>query len=332
MSICVLSCESGFISASELKKVEKQIHFVKSFFPDMLSESLCLSKVSAPLFVESGTGINDDLNGIELPVSFKVPEYSPQKTIEIVQSLAKWKRMMLKIYDFQIGEGLYTDMRAIRPFDKIDATHSAYVDQWDWELCISKEQRTIAFLKETVEKIYKSIKVTELKIAETFKELKPVLPEKITFIHTEELLERYPHLSPSEREKEICKQYGAVFLIGIGGKLKDGKSHDGRAPDYDDWSTPTTDKFKGLNGDILVWHPELECAFELSSMGIRVDREALLKQLEITEQGQRMQLLFHSMLLKGELPLSLGGGIGQSRLAMFLLHKRHISQVQAAIF
>lgn len=332
MSICVLSCESSVFSASELKKVEKQIHFLKSFFPEILAKNLQLSKISSPLFVESGTGINDDLNGIELPVVFKIPEYSSKKTIEIVQSLAKWKRMMLKVYDFKIGEGLYTDMRAIRPFDKIDATHSAYVDQWDWELCISQEQRTISFLKETVEKIYKSLQLTELKFIETFKESTPILPEKITFIHTEELLELYPHLSPSQREKEICKQYGAVFLIGIGGKLKNGAPHDGRAPDYDDWTTPSSDKFKGLNGDILVWHPELESAFELSSMGIRVDREALVKQLKMTGQEQRSQLLFHSMLLKGELPFSLGGGIGQSRLVMFMLRKSHISQVQAAIF
>ncbi len=332
MSISVLSCESGFISASELKKVEKQIHFVKTLFPEILSESLNLSKVSAPLFVESGTGINDDLNGTEAPISFKIPEYSTQKSIEIVQSLAKWKRMMLKVYNFQIGEGLYTDMRAIRSCDKIDATHSAYVDQWDWELCISKEQRTLAFLIQTVEKIYESLKRTEMKFTETFNMLKPVLPEKIKFIHTEELLELYPHLSPYEREKEICKKYGAVFLIGIGGILKDGKPHDGRAPDYDDWTTSTSDRFRGLNGDILVWHPELESSFELSSMGVRVDRETLIKQLEITQQEQRSQLLFHSMLLKNELPNSLGGGIGQSRLVMFMLRKRHISQVQAAIF
>jgi aspartate--ammonia ligase len=332
MSICVLSCESGLISACELKKVEKQIHFVKSFFPEILSESLHLSKVSAPLFVEAGTGINDDLNGTETPVSFKIPEYSLLKSIEVVQSLAKWKRMMLKVYDFQIGEGLYTDMRAIRPCDKIDATHSAYVDQWDWELCISKEQRTLNYLKQIVEKIYKSLQVTEFKFAEIFKEIKPTLPKEIKFIHTEELLELYPTLSPSEREKEICKKHGAVFLIGIGGILRDGKPHDGRSPDYDDWTTSTNNQCKGLNGDILVWHSKLESAFELSSMGIRVDREALIKQLKITQQEKRSQLLFHTMLLNGELPYSLGGGIGQSRLAMFLLRKSHISQVQASVF
>lgn len=332
MSICVLSCEKTALSSAELKKVEKQIHFVKTFFPQSLSDSLSLLKVSAPLFVEKGTGINDDLNGIELPVSFKIPEYSESKTIEVVQSLAKWKRMMLKIYDIPAGEGLYTDMRAIRPCDKIDATHSAYVDQWDWEITIEKEQRELGFLKQTVEKIYQSIKETETEIAEKFAEIKPILPPKITFIHTEELLELNPQLSPSEREKEICKKHGAVFLIGIGGKLQNGEPHDGRAPDYDDWTTETEGKFKGLNGDILVWHPELESSFELSSMGIRVDREALLKQLELTGQEARLQFLFHTMLIKGELPFSLGGGIGQSRLAMFLLRKRHISQVQASVF
>ncbi|KAB8039985.1 aspartate--ammonia ligase [Silvanigrella paludirubra] len=332
MSICVLSCESQVVSASELKKVEKQIHFVKTFFPQKLSDSLSLLKVSAPLFVEKGTGINDDLNGIESPVSFKIPEYSELKTIEVVQSLAKWKRMMLKIYDFPVGEGLYTDMRAIRPSDKIDPTHSAYVDQWDWEITISKEQRNLSFLKETVEKIYKSIKETEMELSEKFSDFRPILPEKITFIHSEELLDLYPHLSPYDREREICKKHGAVFLIGIGGKLKNGQPHDGRAPDYDDWTTETSEKFKGLNGDILVWHPQLEFSFELSSMGIRVDRDALLKQLSLTGQESRLQFLFHSMLEKGELPLSLGGGIGQSRLAMFLLNKRHISQVQASVF
>lgn len=239
---------------------------------------------------------------------------------------------MLKEYGFQFGEGLYTDMRAIRPFDKIDSTHSAYVDQWDWEIAISKEQRSLTFLKETVEKIFKCIRQTEIRCSEIFDEIKPILPSKITFVHTEDLEDLYPSLSASEREKQICKQYGAVFLIGIGGKLKSGAPHDGRAPDYDDWTTPTSEKYKGLNGDILVWHPVLESAFELSSMGIRVDEEALKKQLAITGQEQRTKLLFHTKLLKGELPLSLGGGIGQSRLAMFLMRKSHISQVQAAIF
>jgi aspartate--ammonia ligase len=223
-------------------------------------------------------------------------------------------------------------MRAIRPCDKIDATHSAYVDQWDWEITIHKDQRELSFLKETVEKIYKSIKETEMELSEKFSDFKPILPEKIKFIHSEELLELYPQLSPYDREREICKKHGAVFLIGIGGKLKNGQPHDGRAPDYDDWTTETSEKYKGLNGDILVWHPKLESSFELSSMGIRVDREALLKQLSLTGQKSRLQFLFHSMLEKGELPLSLGGGIGQSRLVMFLLNKGHISQVQASVF
>ncbi|APJ02880.1 aspartate--ammonia ligase [Silvanigrella aquatica] len=332
MSLCVLSCEKSPISAVELKTAEKQIHFVKSFFPEVLSQELNLSKVSSPLFVESGIGLNDDLNGVEKPVTFIIPQYHADKKIEIVQSLAKWKRMMLGIYDFRLGEGLYTDMRAIRPFDKIDATHSAYVDQWDWELSISKEQRTLDFLKETVEKIYSALKVTEKKLSEMYAQFETVLPEKITFIHSEELLELYPHLTPQEREIEICRKQGAVFLIGIGGDLQDGKPHDGRAPDYDDWTTPTHDKFKGLNGDILVWNAKLASAFELSSMGIRVDEDALRRQLELKGQCHRSELLFHSKLLKGELPYSIGGGIGQSRLAMFLLRKRHISQVQASVF
>ncbi len=332
MSLSAISCSISPFSAFELKKTEKQIHFLKTFFAETLAETLHLSKVSSPLFVEAGIGINDDLNGVEAPTSFYIPEYSPTKRIEVVQSLAKWKRMMLKHYEFCIGEGLYTDMRAIRPHDVIDATHSAYVDQWDWELCIAKEQRTLAFLKETVKKIYTSIKQTEARFAAIFQDTKPILPEEITFIHTEELEEMYPTLSPKERENEICKKHGAVFLIGIGGALKSGLPHDGRAPDYDDWTTPSTEKFKGLNGDILVWHPVLEAAFELSSMGVRVDIEALQKQLKISGQEERSKLLFHSMLLQGELPFSLGGGIGQSRLMMFLLRKSHISQVQAAVF
>ena len=332
MSLCSITCSVTPFSAKVLKQTEAEIHFVKTLFADLLAESLKLQKVSAPLFVEAGTGINDDLNGIELPVSFKIPEYSKSKTLEIVQSLAKWKRMMLKTYDFPVGEGLYTDMRAIRPFDKIDATHSAYVDQWDWEMVISKEQRNLSFLGETVEKIYAALKTTEKVFATKFATIETVLPDKITFVHTEELLDMYPHLSPSERESEVCRKFGAVFLIGIGGKLKNGEAHDGRAPDYDDWSTPSEKSYHGLNGDILVWHPELKSAFELSSMGIRVDEIALKKQLGLLGCEQRESLLFHAQLLKGELPLSLGGGIGQSRLAMFLLRKKHISQVQAAVF
>ncbi|KAB8029098.1 aspartate--ammonia ligase [Fluviispira multicolorata] len=332
MSLSVISCSKSLFSAAELKKTEKQIHFLKTFFSETFAETLHLSKISSPLFVEAGTGINDDLNGVEAPVSFYIPEYSSTKRIEVVQSLAKWKRMMLKHYEFSIGEGLYTDMRAIRPQDKIDATHSAYVDQWDWEICISKEQRTLDFLKETVRKIFKSIKQTESRLSEIYKETQSILPAQITFIHTEELEQMYPTLSPQQREHEICKKHGAVFLIGIGGALKSGVPHDGRAPDYDDWTTATCEKFKGLNGDILVWNPILETAYELSSMGIRVDIEALKKQLKIAGQESRASLLFHSMLLKGELPLSLGGGIGQSRLMMFMLRKSHISQVQAAVF
>lgn len=332
MSFCSIQCSVVPFSATELKKTELQIHFVKTFFADQLAESLKLMKVSAPLFVEAGTGINDDLNGTEAPVTFSVPEFSKTKSLEIVQSLAKWKRVMLKTYDFPVGEGLYTDMRAIRPFDKIDATHSAYVDQWDWEMVISRSQRNLTFLKNIVEKIYAAIRTTEEIFADKFSSIEKFLPNKITFIHAEELLEMYPHLSSSEREKEICRKYGAVFLIGIGGKLKNGQAHDGRAPDYDDWSTESENGYCGLNGDILVWHPELQNAFELSSMGIRVDADALTKQLALTGCEARAALLFHSQLLSDALPLSIGGGIGQSRLAMFLLRKSHIAFVQAAVF
>lgn len=332
MSFSSIASSISSTSAAELKTVEKHLHFVKTFFADQLAEALNLQKVSAPLFVEAGTGINDDLNGIEIPVSFKIPEYSQSKSIEIVQSLAKWKRIMLKKYEFSIGEGLYTDMRAIRPCDKIDATHSAYVDQWDWERVISKEQRNLSYLKQLVEKIYTAIKTTEIVFAQKYSATTPILPDSIKFIHSEELLELYPHLSSVDRETEICRKYGAVFLIGIGGKLKNGIPHDGRAPDYDDWSSITEKGFQGLNGDILVWNPELQSTFELSSMGIRVDAETLQRQLKLLDCQERSALYFHSQLLKGELPLSIGGGIGQSRLAMFLLRKKHIGQVQAAVF
>ncbi|RDB37019.1 aspartate--ammonia ligase [Spirobacillus cienkowskii] len=330
-----LCCFQSEISADlsvDLKKTEKQAEFIKNYFSECLEKKLNLMKISSPLFVESGIGINDDLTGIEPPVKFQIPALSTKKTVEIVQSLAKWKRLMLKRYDFKIGEGLYTDMRAIRPCDKIDATHSAYVDQWDWEICIDEEHRNIDYLKKIVNDIYDSIKLTELKLCNKFSEIKAKLPEKITFIHSEELLGMYPNLSPIEREREICKIHGAVFLIGIGAPLSNGKPHGTRAPDYDDWSTPSEFDFKGLNGDILLWNSKLECAFELSSMGIRVNAEALQKQLQLTRQQIRSVLYFHTELLSERLPSAIGGGIGQSRLVMLLLDKLHISEVQASVF
>jgi len=315
----------------DLRETEKAIQLIKEFFQTNLAFELNLTRVTAPLFVPSGTGINDDLNGIEKPVSFPVKAMDG-KRVEVVQSLAKWKRMMLADYHFRHGEGLYTDMNAIRPDEILDNTHSLYVDQWDWERVISAEERTIPFLKKIVRRIYDVIRRTECYIGHCFPVLKPMLPEQITFVHTEELEARYPEIGPRERELAACKEHGAVFVIGIGGALTDGRPHDGRAPDYDDWSTPSGEGFKGLNGDILVFNPVLDSHFELSSMGIRVDREALERQLEIRNCTERRELLFHKRLLGGELPLCIGGGIGQSRLCMLYLRKAHVGEIQAGIW
>jgi len=314
-----------------LKETEKAIRLIKEFFQINLAVELNLIRVTAPLFVKAGTGINDDLNGIEKPVSFRIKSME-NIGVEIVQSLAKWKRMMLADYGFKNGEGLYTDMNAIRPDEILDNLHSIYVDQWDWERVISKEERNLTFLKAIVRKIYEVIKRTEKYISQQNDFIKPILAEEITFIHSEELVQKFPDLTPMEREKAICKEHGSVFLIGIGGKLKDGQPHDGRAPDYDDWSTATINGYKGLNGDILVYYPILNMAYELSSMGIRVDQIALKRQLQITGNVDREKLFFHKRLLNGELPLSIGGGIGQSRLCMFYLRKAHIGEIQASIW
>ena len=315
----------------DLSETEKAIGQIKTFFQTNLSFELNLMRVTAPLFVRSGTGINDDLNGIEKPVSFKV-KGAGDMGVEMAQSLAKWKRMMLADYSVKQGHGLCADMNAVRPDEVLDNTHSIYVDQWDWERVISDEERNLEFLKCIVGKIYDVIRRTEKYICYRRNVIEPILPEEITFIHSEELEEMYPDLEPKERENMACKEYGAIFLIGIGAKLKNGKPHDGRAPDYDDWSTPTANGRKGLNGDILVYYPVFDCAYELSSMGIRVDPETLLKQLEITGNMERRDLFFHRRLLKGELPLSIGGGIGQSRLCMFYLRKAHIGEIQASIW
>ncbi len=314
-----------------LKETEKAIRLIKEFFQINLAVELNLIRVTAPLFVKAGTGINDDLNGIEKPVSFRVKAMDNLE-VEVVQSLAKWKRMVLADYGFKQGEGLHADMNAIRPDEILDNLHSLYVDQWDWEMVISPEQRNLEFLKKIVRKIYEVIKRTEKYVAQQHGVIQPILSDEITFIHSEELLELYPNLSPIEREKAICKKYGSVFLIGIGGKLKNGQPHDGRAPDYDDWSTPNANGYHGLNGDILVYYPLLDMAYELSSMGIRVDPEALERQLRLTNTLERKSLLFHRRLLAGELPLSIGGGIGQSRLCMFYLRKAHIGEIQAGIW
>ena len=314
-----------------LRETEKSIRHIKEFFQTSLAVELNLFRVTAPLFVPSGTGINDDLNGIEQPVSFSVRALN-NKQVEIVQSLAKWKRLMLADYKLRRGEGLYTDMNALRPDEDLDNLHSIYVDQWDWEGVISRQDRNLSFLKLTVRRIYDVIRRTEWYIHQQYEKIKPILPEDITFIHSEELLERFPHLPPHERELEICREYGAVFIIGIGSTLQDGQPHDGRAPDYDDWSTINDNGYRGLNGDIIIYYPVLDCAYELSSMGIRVDATALQRQLDISGKTDRADLYFHKRLLNNELPLSIGGGIGQSRLCMFYLRKAHIGEIQASLW
>jgi aspartate--ammonia ligase len=314
-----------------LRQTELAIRQIKEFFQTNLAFELNLIRVTAPLFVLSGTGINDDLNGVERPVVFPVKSIQDSHA-EIVQSLAKWKRLQLADFGMQPGEGLYTDMNAIRPDEVLDNLHSIYVDQWDWERVIRREDRNVEFLKQVVTKIYDVIVRTERYIGHIYPEIKPVLPDEITFIHSEELESRYPGMTPKEREKILCQECGAVFVIGIGADLASGKPHDGRAPDYDDWSTPTDDGHKGLNGDILVNYPLLDCAYELSSMGIRVDPTSLLEQLELRGAQGRKGLLFHRRLLNGELPLSIGGGIGQSRLCMFYLRKAHIGEIQSSLW
>ena len=315
----------------DMHKTEQGIKLIKDFFQENLSTELRLRRVTAPLFVLQGLGINDDLNGVERPVTFPIKDLGDQKA-EVVHSLAKWKRLTLAEYNVKPGYGVYTDMNAIRADEELDNLHSLYVDQWDWEAVVTREQRNVAFLKSIVERIYAAIRRTEYLVCETYENIKPFLPEQIHFIHSEDLLQMYPDLSPKEREDAICKKYGAVFIIGIGGKLSNGEKHDGRAPDYDDWSTVAENGKEGLNGDILIWYPVLERSFELSSMGIRVDKESLLRQLKIEGKEDREQLYFHRRLLADELPLSIGGGIGQSRLCMVLLHKAHIGEIQASIW
>ncbi|MCX6817608.1 MAG: aspartate--ammonia ligase [Candidatus Aenigmarchaeota archaeon] len=314
-----------------IRETEKEIKIIKDFFQDALASSLALQRVSAPIIVRSGTGVNDDLNGIEHKVSFTIPD-DAHAMAEIVFSLAKWKRLALAEYGFMPGEGLYTDMNAIRPDETLDEFHSLYVDQWDWEKIILPGERSLATLKATVRKIYGVIKATEAMVYSRHPQIKPFLPDDISFIHAEELQSMYPHLTPKQREDAIAKEKGAVFVIGIGSELADGKPHDGRAPDYDDWITETGEGKRGLNGDIIVWYPLLAKAMELSSMGIRVDSESLAKQLEIRKAESRMRLRWHSRLLAGELPLTMGGGIGQSRLCMLFLQKLHIGEVQASIW
>ncbi len=310
---------------------EEMIDFIKSDFGKRLARNLNIVKVSSPVAVADGTGINDDLNGIEKPVSFPVKSLDNQKAV-IIQSLAKWKRIRLKYYDIEAGKGILTDMRAIRPDEKLSPIHSIYVDQWDWEKHMHQDQRNLNYLRSTVEDIYAAFKETEEKLFLKYQWLVPQLPEKITFIHAEELLRQYPYLNPKQRENAIARVHGAVFIIGIGSKLSNGEPHDGRAPDYDDWSSLNEDGYHGLNGDIIFWSQTLDSAFEISSMGIRVDSRSMKRQLNLCGCQDRENLLFHSMLLNDQLPLSIGGGIGQSRLCMFLLRKSHIGEVQSSIW
>lgn len=316
----------------DMKQTELGIKQIKEFFQQNLSSELRLRRVTAPLFVLKGMGINDDLNGVERAVSFPIKDLSDQQA-EVVHSLAKWKRMTLADYNIGPGYGIYTDMNAIRADEELGNLHSLYVDQWDWERTITPEQRNIDFLKSIVTRIYSAMRRTEYMICEMYPQIKSFLAHDIQFIHSEELLQMYPDKTPKERENLITKKYGAVFIIGIGCKLSNGEPHDLRAPDYDDYSTidPATG-LPGLNGDLLVWNEVLGRAIELSSMGIRVDKEALLRQLELSGKEDRKELYFHKRLLNGSLPLSIGGGIGQSRLCMLYLKKAHIGEIQASIW
>ena len=325
-----LTIPKNYSSALNLHDTQLAIKTVKDFFQGMLAQRLSLTRVSAPLFVDPTTGLNDNLNGYERPVTFGILEQG-DKEAEVVHSLAKWKRYALKKYGFSLGEGIYTDMNAIRRDEETDNIHSIFVDQWDWERVMGDGERQFSTLKSTVEAIWAGIKATEAAVSEEFG-LAPFLPDQIHFVHSQELLSRYPDLDAKGRERAIAKDLGAVFLVGIGGKLSDGHRHDVRAPDYDDWSTPSELGHAGLNGDILVWNPVLEDAFELSSMGIRVDADTLKHQLALTGDEDRLQLEWHQALLRGEMPQTIGGGIGQSRLTMLLLQLPHIGQVQCGVW
>ena len=310
---------------------ENAIRMIKNTFLYKLCEELNLTEVSAPVVVLKGTGVNDDLNGVERPVGFPIKDMNEQRA-EVVHSLAKWKRLRLEEYSVGLGKGIVTNMKALRPDEEMSNIHSISVDQFDWEKCISLKDRNLNTLKKTVNSIYSTLKYTnQISLINGWSDNLLSLPKDITFIHTEDLIKEFPDLTPKEREDVIVERHVAVFLIGIGGKLSNGKKHDGRAPDYDDWSTET-ENGKGLNGDILIWNPVLGSSFEISSMGIRVDKTALLKQLEIEGCLDRKDLYFHQQLLEDKLPQSIGGGIGQSRLAMLILQKKHIGEVQVSIW
>ena len=321
MSLSKVQLPEGYRPALDILQTEIAIKLVKDTFERELAQKLHLTRVSAPLFVRKNSGINDDLNGVERPVSFDISDIGEE--VEIVHSLAKWKRLALKRYNFGPNTGLYTDMNAIRRDEELDNLHSVYVDQWDWEKIITPETRNEETLRHTVRRVMRALKETEEALHRANPEIEPFISEKVTFLTSQELLDRYPGLSPKERENAAAKEYGTIFVMGIGGALSDGTPHDGRAPDYDDWA---------LNGDILIWYPVLDRAVELSSMGIRVNEESLRRQLALAGCPERAKLPFHEMLLNGKLPLTIGGGIGQSRLCMVLLHKAHIGEVQASIW
>lgn len=327
----MIKLPAKYKSILNTKETEHAIVAIKDFFQLALSTELNLTRVTAPLFVGSGRGINDDLNGVERPVSFPVKALNDSK-MEIVQSLAKWKRMKITELGMEPGFGIYTDMNALRPDEDLDPIHSIYVDQWDWEMAIDPKDRTVFYLHEIVKRVYNCIKRTEFFIFDRYPKIKPCLPKDIKILYADDLQRQYPKLTPKERENKVCKQYGAVFITGIGGKLDDGTIHDGRAPDYDDWITETGDGHRGLNGDILIWNPVLNSAFELSSMGIRVSPDSLKAQLKERGMTEREKLEFHKKLLSGKLTQTLGGGIGQSRLCMFLLRKAHIGETQVSVW
>lgn len=305
-----------------VRETQEAIKYIRDTFQKEFGKEMNLKRISAPLFVTRSSGLNDNLNGIERPVAFDMLDI-PGETMEVVQSLAKWKRLALREYGFQPGEGLYTNMNAIRRDEELDNLHSCYVDQWDWEKVITKEERTEETLKETVRTIFKIIKHMQHEVWYKYPEAVRHLPKDVTFITSQELEDRYPNLTPKERENAITKEYGCVFLMKIGEKLSSGEPHDGRAPDYDDWQ---------LNGDILFWFDYLNCALEISSMGIRVDEVSLAEQLKKAGCEDRKDLPYHKMLLKGELPYTIGGGIGQSRLCMLLLNRAHVGEVQASLW
>ncbi len=312
----------GYRADIDIRETEIAIKEIKDYFEQALAHELKLTRVSAPLYVRSDSGLNDNLNGVERPIVFDIKD-QPGMLIDIVHSLAKWKRLALARYGFAHGEGLYTDMNAIRRDEDLDNIHSLFVDQWDWERIIQREERNEQTLRWMVERVYAALKHTEEYVADRYPWARPILPEQITFVTSQQLEDEFPQMTPKQREHAIAKRHGAVFIMGIGGKLRGGQPHDGRAPDYDDWS---------LNGDILVYYPVLDIALELSSMGIRVDEKALAAQLKERGCEERAELPFQKALLNGELPYTVGGGIGQSRMCMFFLNKAHIGEVQASVW